>query len=127
MGYSDLEVSKPKTSMRPVSSDYSGLEEVGNKQGDIRAPSASSDYSDIVTKPKIDQTASGSVKSLHEMFEGMSKSSVKEEHIVEKKRESSSSSESEEDEEEVKHTDPRVPSASSDYSDIAEKEPKKRL
>jgi len=63
------------------------------------------------------------VKSLHEMFEGMSKTSVKEE----KKHESSSSSESEEDEEDVKHTDPRVPSASSDYSDIVEKEPKKRL
>jgi len=93
----------------------------------VRAPSASSDYSDIVTKPKIDQTASGSVKSLHEMFEGMSKSSVKEEHVEEKKRESSSSSESEEDDEDEKKADPRIPSASSDYSDIVEKDPKKRL
>merc|ERR1712012_487968 len=125
--YSDLEVSKPKTSMRPVSSDYSDLEEVGRKPGDIRAPSASSDYSDIVTKPKIDQTASGSVKSLHEMFEGMSKSSVKEEHVEEKKRESSSSSESEDDDEDEKKADPRIPSASSDYSDTVEKDPKKKL
>merc|ERR1712066_1002793 len=111
--------------MRPVSSDYSDLEEIGNKPGDVRAPSASSDYSDIVTKPKIDQTASGSVKSLHEMFEGMSKSSVKEEHDEKKKRESSSSSESEDDDE--KQADPRIPSASSDYSDIVEKDPKKKL
>ena len=103
--YSDLEISKTKPPMRPISSDYSDLEEI--------------------SKPGLEsnQAASGSVKSLHEMFEGMSKTSVKEE----KKHESSSSSESEEDEEDVKHTDPRVPSASSDYSDIVEKEPKKRL
>merc|ERR1719192_1785138 len=125
--YSDLEVSKPKTSMRPVSSDYSDLEEIGSKPGDVRAPSASSDYSDIVAKPKIDQTASGSVKSLHEMFEGMSKSSVREEHVEEKKRESSSSSESEDDDEDEKKADPRIPSASSDYSDIFEKDPKKKF
>merc|ERR1712083_817317 len=113
--------------MGPVSSDYSDLEEVSKTQTGPRAPSASSDYSDIVAKPSLEssQTASGSVKSLHEMFEGMSKTSVKEESIVEKKSESSSSSESEEEEEEgTKHTDPRVASASSDYSDIVEKQPK---
>ena len=128
--YSDLEVSKTKPSLRPVSSDYSDLEEVSKTQTGPRAPSASSDYSDIVAKPSLEssQTASGSVKSLHEMFEGMSKTSVKEESIVEKKSESSSSSESEEEEEEgTKHTDPRVASASSDYSDIVDKQPKKKL
>merc|ERR1712088_314243 len=83
---------KPEeASMRPVSSDYSDVEEISKKP--VRAPSASSDYSDIVSKPTLEssQTASGSVKSLHEMFEGRSKtSSVKEESIVEKKITSSS-------------------------------------
>ena len=146
--YSDLEVTKTKPSMRPLSSDYSDLEEISKprstkevessesedggkvtKPAGPRAPSASSDYSDIVAKPSLEssQTASGSVKSLHEMFEGMSKTSVKEKSIVEKKGESSSSSESEDEEEGAKRTDPRVPSASSDYSDIVEKQPKKTL
>merc|ERR1712203_674008 len=52
--YSDLDVTKTKPSTRAISSDYSDLEEISKKP--VRAPSASSDYSDIVTKPTLESS-----------------------------------------------------------------------
>merc|ERR1712130_1049191 len=73
-----------KSKRKDTSSSESEEEIV--RAADPRAPSASSDYSDIAAPGSLAgaQKSSGSVKSLHSMFEGISKSQVKETGVVTK-------------------------------------------
>merc|ERR1712108_106753 len=87
-----------------------------------RTPSVSSDYSDIAVPRPLEaaQKASGSVKSLHEMFEGISKSSVP--VYSEKKAEETSMRpiSSDYSDVEINQGRPTMRPISSDYSDLDE-------
>ena len=128
--YSETVENKTKPAVH-VDSDSSESEEENEivKPADPRLASASSDYSDVEKKPEIKTEAIASsdfeTKLVKPIERKSSESSAYSDKEGQKDQHAapadSDSSESEEDDEIANPTDPRIPSASSDYSDVEKK------